>query len=96
MYLVFLLLTGVVALARWRAHMKKDRIDHFYAEVMSVRDRMDSAEPQALLRELDALEREAFDKLIREKLAANESFRIFTDLMERLRRDLRERLEQGH
>ena len=42
------------------------------------------------IQELDNLEREAFESLVKEKLAANESFRIFTDLMARLRKDLSE------
>ncbi len=90
MYLTFLLITGFVALTRWRGRMKKDRIDVFYERVMAIRARMNTENPEELLAELEALEQEAFDSLIREKLAANESFRIFTDLMNRLRNELRQ------
>lgn len=84
-YVTALLLTGLVAAARWRARRKKDRADVFYARVLAIRGRSE-AEPAAhLLAELDAVEREAFQMLIDEKLAANESFRIFTDLLERTR-----------
>ena len=89
-YLTFLVLTGFLGFARWRAQRKKDRIDRFYAHVLQVRDRASDEDPTALLRELEELEREAFDSLIREKLAANESFRIFTDLLADTRQRLRD------
>ncbi len=43
---------------------------------------------QQILPKLSALEQEAFKSLIEEKLSANESFRIFTDLLLRVRTDL--------
>ena len=88
-YVTFLLISAAIAFARWRAHRKKDRIDTFYVRVMAIRDRMGGEDSDVLLAELEALEREAFDSLIKEKLAANESFRIFTDLMGRLRAELK-------
>lgn len=82
-YLVFLLLTGAVGFARWHARNKKDRIDEFYSRIMSIRMRA-MHEPHApLLMELQQLELEAFDSLIKEKLAADESFRIFIELLTR-------------
>lgn len=88
-YLVFLIITGIVAFTRWRAQRKKDRIDVFYENVLSIRDRQTSENNAELLAELNTLEREAFNSLIVEKLAANESFRIFIDLMERTRNELK-------
>lgn len=90
MYMMFLLISAFLGLTRWRAHRKKDRIDVFYERVMAIRDRMGSQDKEVLLEELEELEREAFNSLIKEKLAANESFRIFIDQMGRLRGDLRE------
>ena len=87
-YVAFLLMTTLLGLARWRAHRKKDRIDTFYERVLAVRDRMGGEASAALLDELAALEREAFSSLINERLAANESFRIFTDLLYRVRTEL--------
>jgi hypothetical protein len=89
-YLVFLLLTGLVGLARWRAQRKKDRIDTFYTRVFSVRERAEGEDHEQLRLELDALEKEAFMSLIAEKLAADESFRIFTELMSNTRATLKE------
>ncbi len=87
-YMAFLLITGFIAFGRWRNHQKKDRIDVFYQRVFEIRDRIGQQSAEQLLAELDALEREAFDSLIREKLLADESFRIFTELLGRLRYDL--------
>ncbi len=89
-YISVLLLTGLAAAARWRARRKKDRADVFYTQVLAVRERARDGERDGLLSELDKLEREAFQMLIDEKLSADESFRIFTDLLERTRADLRQ------
>ena len=88
MYVAFLIITGFVGLARWRAHRKKDRIDVFYLKLLAVQERIGDEPPSVLLEELSGLEREAFSALIAERLAANESFRIFTDLLSRVRHEL--------
>ena len=93
-YVTFLFLTGFLALARWRDHRKKDRVDVFYQQVLAVRDRIGAEPPQALLDELNLLERDAFSALINERLAADESFRIFTDLLAHARAELKGLLQQ--
>lgn len=90
-YVSVLLLSAFLALARWREHRKKDRVDVFYRRVFEVRDERGGATASEKLERLDAIEREAFESLIREKLSANESFRIFTDLLARTRQEIRER-----
>ena len=50
---------------------------------------MGSEGAPALLGELANIEREAFQSLIDEKLAANDSFRIFTDLLFQVRTEVR-------
>ena len=80
-YVVVMLLTGVVGFNRWRARRKKDNIDTFYTRVFSIRERVDIEDTAELLLELKALEKEAFELLIAEKLAADDSFRIFADLL---------------
>ena len=87
-YLVFLLLTGGIALTRWHAHRKKDRIDAFYSKVFAIRTRAMSEPSDPLLLELQQLEQEAFESLIAEKLAADESFRIFIELLTRATAEL--------
>jgi TRAP-type uncharacterized transport system substrate-binding protein len=87
-YLVFMIMTALLGLARWRARRKKDRIDTFYVRVLGIEERIQPDNHDLLRGELTKLESEAFDSLIKEKLAADESFRIFTDLMARTRRQL--------
>jgi TRAP-type uncharacterized transport system substrate-binding protein len=89
MYMVFLILSAVVAFARWRLHRKKNRVDQFYIQALGIEERATPENYAQLLGELKELEQEAFRWLIAEKLAANESFRIFTDLVARIRADLR-------
>jgi TRAP-type uncharacterized transport system substrate-binding protein len=90
-YLVFLILTGMVALTRWHAHRKKDRIDTFYTRIFAIRMRAMKEPPEPLLLELQQLELEAFESLINEKLAADDSFRIFIELLTRAMDEIRQR-----
>lgn len=87
-YLFFLLLSGLVGLARWRSRRKKNRIDVFYVKLMEIRGRISDSSAADLQHELMNLEKEAFDALVDEKLAADESFRIFTDLLARVRKEI--------
>jgi TRAP-type uncharacterized transport system substrate-binding protein len=87
-YLVFLVLTGLVGLTRWHARRKKDRIDGFYSRILDIRLRAASEPPEELLHELQQLELEAFQSLTGEKLAADESFRIFIELLTRAMADI--------
>jgi len=87
-YLGILLASGLFALFRWRVQRKKDRIDTFYTRVLAIRERAATEPPGQLREELLALEKEAFALLLAEKLAADESFRIFTDLLARARAEL--------
>lgn len=94
-YLGFLILTSLVGLARWQARRKKNRVDVFYARVLDIRDRAVREPAEALLAELLALEKDAFEQLIAERLAADESFRIFTELLGSVREDLRQLSQAG-
>ena len=63
---------------------RKNRIDTFYARAIEIRRQAaatdDEAERQRLADEVQALQETAFTKLMDEKLAADESFRIFITL----------------
>ncbi len=87
-YVTFLVLTGLLGLARWRARRKKDRMDTYYQQVLAIRGRAEEEDAAQLMAELKELEEHAFESLIAERLAADESFRIFTDLLERTRASL--------
>ena len=79
---------------RWRARRRKDRIDGFYLRVLELRGEVAFADASNTLAQLEAIEREAFDALVGERLAADDSFRIFTELVNGLRRELRDRVEE--
>jgi TRAP-type uncharacterized transport system substrate-binding protein len=82
--LVIGLVSGGYAVIQIYNRRRKNRIDRFYKEVMAVRDsigdRSSAAERAAAIERVRALQNEAFDMLIREKLAADDSFRIFVTL----------------
>jgi hypothetical protein len=87
-YLIALLVTALLTAARWRARRRKERIDRFYAAILDLRRRADAADPDEILAALRRLEDDAFELLMGERLAADESFRIFMELAAGLRRDL--------
>ncbi len=89
-YLAILLLTGLLGLTRWHARRNKDRIDGFYARILAIRRRAEREPPEKLLYELHELELEAFESLIAEKLAADESFRILIELLTRAMAELQQ------
>ena len=82
--LVIGLVSGGYAIVQIYNRRRKNRIDAFYKEVMAVRDsvseRSAATERSAAVERVRALQNEAFDMLMREKLAADESFRIFVTL----------------
>ncbi len=73
---------------------RKNRIDTFYAKTIelsrSVDDSTDAAELQKVIAEVRGLQTTAFDLLVDEKLAADDSFRIFITLSNDVLRQLGE------
>ena len=63
---------------------RKNRIDRFYSAALKIRDSMNDTSSDNELSELEnqvrELQNDAFDQLVDEKLAADESFRIFITL----------------
>ena len=63
---------------------RKNRIDRFYMDVIRIRDSVapDGAETarRAVVEEIRKLQNHAYELLVHEKLAADESFRIFVEL----------------
>ena len=78
---VFSAIFGGVRIYRIR---RKNRIDTFYSEIIAVRNSTDKTttaeERHKKLNEVRAIQDRAFDMLVDEKLAADESFRIFITL----------------
>ena len=71
---------------------RKNRIDRFYAAMIdirrSIKDSNDPAEHRHAIAKVRELQNEAFDLLVDEKLAADESFRIFITLSNDVLRQL--------
>ncbi len=82
--LVIGLISGGYAVVQIYNRRRKNRIDGFYADVMKIRDsineRSSANERAAAVERVRELQNKAFDMLINEKLAADESFRIFVTL----------------
>jgi hypothetical protein len=77
-------ISGGYALLRIYRIRRKNRIDRFYVEVIRIRDsvRPDASETEreAAIAEIRELQDRAFGMLVEERLAADESFRIFIEL----------------
>ena len=90
--LLIALASAVFAGVRILRMRRKNRIDRFYAATIdirnSVRDSKDPAEHQLAVTKLRELQDKAFDQLVDEKLAADESFRIFISLSNDVLRQL--------
>jgi TRAP-type uncharacterized transport system substrate-binding protein len=80
------LVTGLFALARYWSGRRKGRIDRFYSEALAIRSKIaQESRPQQRAEctmEARSLRDRAFASLIDEKLAADESFRIFQALIQ--------------
>jgi hypothetical protein len=91
--LMVALVSAAFAGVRIYNRRRKNRIDRFYSEVIAIRrqaaDSKDSEALQQAESRLRALQDEAFELLVDEKLAADESFRIFitlsNDVLEQVR-----------
>lgn len=61
---------------------RKNRIDKFYSEVLAIRSNPPATDQdrEAGIARIEALQNQAFEQLVDEKLAADESFRIFITL----------------
>lgn len=82
---VVALFTALFALVRFVRGRRKGRIDRFYSATLAIRAKL-TQDPSAVQRstymgELRALRDDAFSLLIKEKLAADESFRILQALI---------------
>ncbi len=83
--LVVLLSGGLTTLLRYLKQRRKDRVDIYYLKVLQVSDKARASksfeEKKKCLKDLHEIRNNAFDQLVRENLDANESFTIFTSLL---------------
>ncbi len=87
------LVSGTYAAIRIYRIRRKNRIDTFYKRAIGIRksvtDLSDAAARTRALKEIRRLQESAFDLLVDERLAADESFRIFITLCNDIISDLR-------
>jgi hypothetical protein len=90
--LLVAVVSASIAAVRIFRMRRKNRIDTFYTQTIALRRSVtDSTGPDELaqvIREVRALQNTAFDLLVDEKLAADESFRIFITLSNDVLRQL--------
>ena len=90
----FAVLSGFIAAVRIYNIRRKNRIDTFYAEAIRLRQLVSNATPMAerrnVITEMRTLQTHAFELLVDEKLAADESFRIFITLSNDIISELKE------
>lgn len=92
MGLLFSLGVGFVSflysIAQWNKQRRKNRIDIFYKKALEIKAQLkntdDNEERENLCSELSNLRSSAYHLLMQEKLEANESFRIFIDLCDKI------------
>lgn len=93
--LVVALGSAVLATVRILRVRRKNRIDRFYSATVDIRRSIkgsnDPADHQQAIARVRELQNEAFDLLVDEKLAADESFRIFITLSNDVLRQLGDR-----
>ena len=91
--LVIGLISGAYAILQIYHRRQKNRIDSFYTDVMALRDSISAdssqADRNAAVVQVKKLQNQAFDMLVNEKVAADESFRIFVTLSNDIIADLR-------
>jgi hypothetical protein len=87
------LVSGLYAAVRIYRIRRKNRIDTFYKRAIAIRRSVSAAAPSEArnnaIQEIRKLQEVAFDLLVDEKLAADESFRIFITLCNDIVSELR-------
>lgn len=79
------LIVGLVASLKATINQrKKDRMDEYYKDLLSLKDKVDSMDHAVVKMKLRYLQKKVFDMLIDEKLSANNEFLIFMMLWEEL------------
>lgn len=90
----FALLSGAIAGVRIYNLKRKNRIDEFYSAAIELRQSIDGStsatDREAAITSMRLLQTRAFHMLVSEKLAADESFRIFITLSNDIIRELKQ------
>lgn len=101
---IALLLSGIIAavglitgMRRWIQHRQKNRIDVYYKAINTCLKGLEDGTITNFQQEqnnLIELKHNAFEELINERLTADESFRIFQDLLEQCLLELKQKAEE--
>lgn len=89
--LLIAFLGGAKAISNWNSLRKKNRIDSYYSKLLAIQNQIKIFtinQSKEKLQELNELRSFAFSELIKEKLVADESFRIFISLLNDVKHDL--------
>lgn len=82
--IILAIVSGLVSLSRWQKQKKKDRVDVFYKDLITIKNHISeiatSTDGLEKLKIIQDQQNHAFEMLIEEKLEANESFRIYMEL----------------
>lgn len=91
---------GISTFRRWRKHRKKNRIDLYYQNVLDIEKQIPNCKTtidcSIAIQNLKSMRETAFQMLIKEKLTADESFRIFITLLNDTIREIEKRGDELH
>lgn len=94
--LIIALSSGIVSLTKWQAQKKKDEIDVFYEDLLTVKNTIptikDLSDGIEKIKHVQRSQNKAFEMLISEELVANDSFRIYMELSKETINELRGRM----
>ncbi|MEM1188380.1 MAG: TAXI family TRAP transporter solute-binding subunit [Pseudomonadota bacterium] len=74
------LLSGAIALYRYRTQVRKDRVDHYYAKLLEIREALPTLGRSSSRQRVLDVQREVLDLLIDERVAADASLLAFISL----------------
>lgn len=96
--IILAIVSGLVSLSRWQKQKKKDRVDVFYKDLITIKNHIGeiktSADGLEKLKTIQNQQTHAFDMLIEEKLEANESFRIYMELSKETINELKVKIKR--
>lgn len=96
--IIIALAGGISSFIKWKNMRKKDRIDKYYKRLLDIQDEIetitDKGEISEYISKIQQIRKDAFAELIKEKLLANESFLIFTELLDNTLQILRLKLAE--
>ncbi|MEM6829409.1 MAG: TAXI family TRAP transporter solute-binding subunit [Bacteroidota bacterium] len=94
--IVIAMIGGIVSLTKWQAQKKKDKVDEFYEELLTVKNAIpkikEVKEGLKQIKLVQESQNRAFEMLISEELIADDSFRIYMELSKETIAELRSRM----